>query len=276
MRHSGNFRFQINGLIENSSRGVWAIVPDKRHIETIDAQEIVRVVRELSRVSREARKRELAERIAAEQKRAEESATKSELFEDFSSAKFVDLQHPADRRQSLAIGHRPEQRWFATGWSFGDGPNVGGIAHSGELSTKLRGVLRSPTFTITQPQILYRVSGKNARIRLIIDGYQMMDFSGLLFGGTTFEVNTDGKWIWHRQAGDLQNYIGRRAYIELIDDGDGWIACDEIRFTNGGPEPATPPHPNHAQVIANASIRSVPELAKAVNHPGERPTRSFR
>jgi restriction system protein len=49
------------GLIENSSRGVWAIVPDKRHIETIDAQEIVRVVREQSRANREARKRELAE-----------------------------------------------------------------------------------------------------------------------------------------------------------------------------------------------------------------------
>ncbi len=49
------------GLIENSSRGVWAIVPDKRHIETIDAQDIVRVVRELSRANREARKRELTE-----------------------------------------------------------------------------------------------------------------------------------------------------------------------------------------------------------------------
>jgi len=49
------------GLIANSSRGVWAIVPDKRHIEQIDAQEIVRVVREQSRANREARKREPAE-----------------------------------------------------------------------------------------------------------------------------------------------------------------------------------------------------------------------
>jgi len=49
------------GLIENSSRGVWAIAQDKRHIETIDAQEIVRVVRELSRAEREAREREPAD-----------------------------------------------------------------------------------------------------------------------------------------------------------------------------------------------------------------------
>ncbi len=49
------------GLIENSSRGVWAIAPDKRHIETIDSQEIVRVVQQLSRAERESRKRELTD-----------------------------------------------------------------------------------------------------------------------------------------------------------------------------------------------------------------------
>ncbi|MFM9963987.1 MAG: PSD1 and planctomycete cytochrome C domain-containing protein [Planctomycetaceae bacterium] len=237
----------------------------------------------------ETRKRELAERIATEQKRADESLAKSELYEDFSSVPFVDLQHPAESRKPKAdrrdpfssnkkengsrpsaVGDRPEQTWFATGWSFDNSPNADGVAHSGELSLKLRGVLRSPTFTITQPQILYRVTGKNARIRLVLDGYQMMDFSGLLFSGTTFEVNTDGQWIWHRQAGDLQNHLGRRAYIELIDDGDGWIACDEIRFTNGGPEPTAPPHPNHANLLADSSIKSVNDLATALTGLGER------
>jgi len=43
------------GLIENSSRGVWAIAPDKRDIETIDAQEIVRAVREAQRAQRAAK-----------------------------------------------------------------------------------------------------------------------------------------------------------------------------------------------------------------------------
>jgi mono/diheme cytochrome c family protein len=205
----------------------------------------------------DARKRELTQRLTAEQARSVELSMSSELFEDFSAVRFVDLQHPGpqpDRRQPA------EKRWFATGWSFGDAP-LDGVAHSAALSSKLRGVLRSPTFTITHPQILYRVAGKNARIRLVIDGYQMMDFSGLLFGGTTFEVNTDGKWIWHRQAADLQNYLGRRAYIELIDDGDGWIACDEIRFTNGGPDPAPMPHSDHARLLADPSIKSPQDLA---------------
>ena len=170
------------------------------------------------------------------------------LIEDFTATSFVDLQHPSATPESreriadnspLPTPHSPlPHRWFATGWAFGDAPSRHGVAHSGELAPRLRGVLRSPTFTITHPQILYRLAGQNARVRLVLDGYQMMDFSGLLFNGTTFEVKTDGKWIWHRQAGDLQNHLGRRAYIELIDDGDGWIACESIWFSNGGREPS--------------------------------------
>ena len=131
-------------------------------------------------------------------------------------------------------------------------------------------MLRSPTFTITYPQILYRVAARNARIRLVIDGYQMMDFSGLLFGGTTFDVNTEGKWVWHRQGGDLQNYLGRRAYIELIDDNDGWIACDEIRFSKGGPEPVPAPHAGHVKLLSDDSVSSLEKLANAVSRLGER------
>ena len=165
------------------------------------------------------------------------------LIEEFTAKSFVDLQHPSAERREVnndnsPLAPRPSPvRWFATGWAFGDGPNRHGVVHSGELALRLRGVLRSPTFTITHPQILYRLAGQNARVRLVLDGYQMMDFSGLLFNGTTFEVKTDGKWVWHRQAGDLQNHLGRRAYIELIDDGDGWIACESIWFSNGGREP---------------------------------------
>ena len=46
------------GLIENSSRGVWAIAPDKRQIEVIDHQDILRAVRELDRAERETRERD--------------------------------------------------------------------------------------------------------------------------------------------------------------------------------------------------------------------------
>ena len=43
------------GILENSSRGVWVIAPDKRHVQKIDAQEVVRTVREMSRRERTVR-----------------------------------------------------------------------------------------------------------------------------------------------------------------------------------------------------------------------------
>ncbi len=201
----------------------------------------------------------------------------TKLFEDFTATSFVDLQHPSASPESreriadnspLTTHHSPlPHRWFATGWAFGDGPNRHGVVHSGELAPRLRGVLRSPTFTITHPQILYRLAGQNARVRLILDGYQMMDFSGLLFNGTTFEVKTDGKWVWHRQAGDLQNHLGRRAYIELIDDGDGWIACESIWFSNGGREPV-------GQASSLSEIESLDRQAGSLSHEIPEPMRA--
>lgn len=40
------------GLIDNSSRGVWVIAPDKRDVQTFDPAEIVRTVRELHKQER--------------------------------------------------------------------------------------------------------------------------------------------------------------------------------------------------------------------------------
>src|SRR5207249_3690551 len=53
---------------ENSSRGIWSIAPDKRHIETIDPHEIVRAVREA-----DSRKR--ASEAEPEETGAEENGT---------------------------------------------------------------------------------------------------------------------------------------------------------------------------------------------------------
>lgn len=44
------------GIIDNSERGVWAIVPDKREIRTVNPQEVVKTVREMTRKEREERK----------------------------------------------------------------------------------------------------------------------------------------------------------------------------------------------------------------------------
>ncbi|MGE3778922.1 MAG: DUF1549 domain-containing protein, partial [Pirellulaceae bacterium] len=139
--------------------------------------------------------------------------------------------------------------WFVTGEAFGTSPTIGGqrdpqtdaiqlllpgMAHSGRLSPKLRGVLRSPTFTISHPHIFYRLAGTGCEVRLIVDGYVMHEFSQLLFKELRFPVDTKAgsRLVWHRQSGDLGMYIGHRAYIEILDPGDGWVALDEVVFSN--------------------------------------------
>ncbi len=44
------------GVLENSSRGIWAIVPDKRHLGKIDHREVVRAVRELDKSEKPSRR----------------------------------------------------------------------------------------------------------------------------------------------------------------------------------------------------------------------------
>jgi len=166
--------------------------------------------------------------------------------------------------------------WFVTGPAFGSVPTglpewdadrgdlhaaTPGIVSSRRLSTKLQGVLRSPTFTLTHPQILYRIKGRNAKVRLVLDGYFMNEFSGLLFQGFAFDVNTDDQFLWHAQAQDVGRYLGHRGYIEILDQGDGYVELDEIRFSKNGapPERLTP----LASALLDKEVDSLEDLAAA-------------
>ncbi|MFP6598383.1 MAG: DUF1549 domain-containing protein, partial [Candidatus Hydrogenedentota bacterium] len=137
--------------------------------------------------------------------------------------------------------------WSVHGEAFGDAPTSQnefstasrsttlvpkGVVHSGRTSLKLRGVLRSPTFTIIHNGLQYRTAGRNGKLRLVINQYQIREFNGLLFNGSLSTINTGPVYAWETQIADLHKFKGKQAYIEIIDDGDGWIAVDEIRFTN--------------------------------------------
>nr|MDQ3331023.1 DUF1553 domain-containing protein [Planctomycetota bacterium] len=121
------------------------------------------------------------------------------------------------------------------------GPHSGpyGVADSRRLAKKLAGTLRSRNFIIEHDAVLIRVAGEKARIRLVVDGYQMDVFSALLFAELTQTIDTGGEWKWLRIDGDLANHKGHRAYFELLDEGAGWLAVDEIRLTNEPGVPAT-------------------------------------
>ncbi len=134
--------------------------------------------------------------------------------------------------------------WFPSGDAFGQGPTTkeswyahrgelaptpADVAHSGLVSDRLQGVLRSPTFTIDSEYMHFRVAARDARIRLVIDGYQLTPFNGILFGNTMINTgDTQGAYTWFSMGNQVGKYRGERAYIELMDEGDGYIAVDQV------------------------------------------------
>jgi hypothetical protein len=137
--------------------------------------------------------------------------------------------------------------WFVYGEAFGNHPTQtgdwsaadvnrpftpAGVAHSGLVSKKLQGVLRSQTFILNHDRVQVHAAGRKGTIRLIIGRYQLHDYNGILFGGAIAQVNTKGDYQWFDLANGIAKYKGRHAYIEFVDHGDGFIAVDEMRFSN--------------------------------------------
>jgi hypothetical protein len=156
--------------------------------------------------------------------------------------------------------------WFVTGDAFGSGPTrlgdagvsiqgaklavsvpVAGVAHSGLVSKRLQGVLRSRSFTIESKFVHYLASGEQGRINLVVDGFEKI--RDPIYGALTIEINHANGFKWYSQ--DVSMWIGHQAYIELADGaaadfssaqtrispGDGYLAVDEIRMSD---RPALP------------------------------------
>jgi hypothetical protein len=144
--------------------------------------------------------------------------------------------------------------WFVTGEAFGDRPArpgdvcgfpderglvrrvSPGAADSGRLSERLAGELRSRTFRIGSKKILFRVAGRGGRVNLIVDGYQHI--RDPIYGGLKIDVNHGDGFRW--AVMDVGMWLGHTAYVELLDEGPGWLAVERILFSDGGP-PADAP-----------------------------------
>ena len=141
-----------------------------------------------------------------------------------------------------------------------------GSAFDGLGAGRLRGVLHSPTFDLDREHILIKAKVKKGgiSIRLIIDGYVMEPFNGLLFRGTRLnDVDTGGEWKWLHLHGDLNLHQGRRAHLEIIDHGDGSAEIAEVWVASGGGAPPGPVSEVARRIVSNPKIGSLPDLANA-------------
>lgn len=142
--------------------------------------------------------------------------------------------------------------WSTTGHAFPKQPAVQpsvsvagslfqseGTISSGKFGGNFYGALRSPSFELKHDRIHYRIKGHNVTVRLIIDGFFMDEYNALLYRDCKKTIPSSEQFIWMTQAGDIKNYRGRRAHIEVLDHGNGYVELDEIRFSNS----ASPPGP---------------------------------
>lgn len=176
--------------------------------------------------------RERADHWRRSEAEAQARREQAHLFDDFKSLPFF--------------------RWSSTGWAFGVGPLRGdqlqpvagrlrlaprNVPDSGALARGLQGTLRSGVFTISHRNIHFRLRGQGARVRVIVEGYFLDEFNALLFEGMTADINTPDDDQWHHHRVFTGNYLGRQAHIEIIDDGPGWIAVDEVWFSDDDAPP---------------------------------------
>ncbi len=195
---------------------------------------------------------------------APSAAGPDEIFEDFSGPTY--------------------DRWFAAGDAFGVGPTrpgswrVGGgkvealpagVAHSGATSDRLRGVLRSRSFTLARPYVHVLASGRGGRINLVVDGFEKI--RSPIYGDLVHDVNSGDAWRWITI--DAAAWAGHPAYLELDDGatvdftgntgvirpGGGSLAVDEIRLSDG-PTPPAVPAPARAAEPDDAGLRAIAPL----------------
>lgn len=173
--------------------------------------------------------------------------------------------------------------WRTTGWAWGDKPTVPGqwdpssgkatpvmpgVAHSGLLSGKAVGTIRSPEFDYQERHIWMRVKGKG-HVHMVMDSFTIPSrYSKLLFEGLNAKIDTKGKWQWVRLSAKRDFYHGNgnhRAHLEFIDDDhNAHLVIDEVRFGDKGGPPNPAPDAVPASVKPEADV-SFAEITKQFN-----------
>lgn len=167
--------------------------------------------------------------------------------------------------------------WFVEGEAFGPRPAPAGTllvgptnapvqilteaaAHSGAVSRRLQGALRSPTFTLARRYLHILAAGRNARLNVPVDNFTMI--CDPIYGGLKRFVDHDEfRWI----TIDVEMWKGHRAFIEFLDfvtpdlvdgghrdgyDSNGWIAVRRVVFSSQ----STPPTPATLEAPAAGSV----------------------
>jgi hypothetical protein len=200
---------------------------------------------------------------------------------------------PRDADVAIAdFAGRGYEGWFVEDQSFGPAPlragdfllgasasrpvatfvRGGAWAHSGYLSRKLQGTLRSPSFDIDRRFLHVYAAGKASRVNVVVEQFVMIQDP--LYGSLRKIVNNDGpKWLtW-----DLWMWKGRQAYLEFADtttqdlhdmrppDGcgpEGYLAVGRVVLSDEREPPPATPEAETGELLGEAALESPEILAE--------------
>jgi len=194
---------------------------------------------------------------------------------------------PPGAKLVVDYGRATRDEWITDGLAFGDAPvragtvalagqGVGqkpadgavaavvteGMVHGGLLCPTQLGMLRTPEFTISSPQVWYRIRG-SGDVFVVVDSHRLV--AGPLHGGTKRHVDVGENWSW--QSHDLRDYVGQRAHIEFTPaGGSGFIAVAAVvQSMSAPPEPSQADSrltAELANILADSSPNALEHLAR--------------
>jgi hypothetical protein len=169
------------------------------------------------------------------------------------------------------------KNWFISGEAFGEVPSgagamllqadpkrpvktlvAPGLAHSGLVSGKLQGVLRSQTFVLDKKNIHFRALGNKGELHIIIDGLQIL--RDPIYGSLGIRLDNVEQLQW--RTVNVSMWKGHRAYIEIVDEGSGYIGVEQIVFSDDGPPPGAGASGEPGPLVRDADVARIAELLK--------------
>ncbi|MEZ6048545.1 MAG: PSD1 and planctomycete cytochrome C domain-containing protein [Planctomycetaceae bacterium] len=189
---------------------------------------------------------------------------RSVLFEDFQSASspFWFFSGWGMRKEFAKPFELVPASLVADHWEF----TTGAQHHMSQFGRKLEGTLRSDTFKVEKRYIHYLVSRRHGKleqprgykqgsINLIVDGFQII--RNPLYGNLSIQVPLDPQNNWITQ--DVTKGVGRKAYIEILDEDDGDLILNEIRFSDDPNPPLTTINKSIYQTLENSDLSKLDE-----------------
>ncbi len=142
-----------------------------------------------------------------------------------------------------------------------------GLASSRAPGERFAGTLRSPSFEIVHRHLHQRIRGKGTA-RVIVDGYFLDERNALLFEG--FKRGIDSPQAFVTASWDLDRYRGHRAYLEWIDEGEGFLEIDWVATSD---DASPPPIPEETIVAVESTAQQRAALSAAGTGQSPSPVR---